>query len=278
MTGQPTPRRLPERPVGVTRVEPQPCPSRGVPVVDDTQVRVPARVAVAWQTMLSAIAALPRPDGRALDILDLGGGTGGLAVPLAQAGHTVTVVDPSPDALAALEHRAAGAGSVRAVQGDAADLPRVVPANGFDVVVCHGVLEHVDDVAAALAAIAGALRPGGLLSVVAANRNAAVISRALAGHFADAHRALGDPAGRWGPTDPLPRRFDVAGLGALLAGAGFTVTTVRAARVLADLVPGALVDPEPAAARALHALEAELCAHPAFLQTAAALHLLATRG
>ena len=188
------------------------------------------------------------------------------------------MVDPSPDALAALEHRAAGSGSVRAVQGDAADLPRVVPSGGFDVVVCHGVLEHVDDVASALVAIAGALRPGGLLSVVTANRHAAVLSRALAGHFADAHRALDDPDGRWGPSDPLPRRFDVAGLTALLGAAGLSVTTVRAARVLADLVPGSLVDPEPAAARALQALEAQLCAHPAFLATAAALHVLATRG
>ena len=45
-----------------------------------------------------------------LTVVDVGGGTGGFAVPLAQAGHRVTVVDASPDALAALTRRAAEAG------------------------------------------------------------------------------------------------------------------------------------------------------------------------
>ena len=40
-------------------------------------------------------------------VLDLGGGTGGQALRLVQAGHDVTVVDPSLDALAALGRRAA---------------------------------------------------------------------------------------------------------------------------------------------------------------------------
>ena len=63
--------------------------------------------------------------------LDVGGGTGGFAVPLAELGHRVTVVDPSPDALAALQRRAAEAGvadRVRAVQGDAAGLARGRPS------------------------------------------------------------------------------------------------------------------------------------------------------
>ncbi|MGN6246636.1 MAG: class I SAM-dependent methyltransferase, partial [Motilibacteraceae bacterium] len=85
----------------------------------------------------------------ALDVLDVGGGTGGFAVPLAREGHRVTVVDPSPDALAALERRAAEAGvPVRAVQGDLSDLLDVVPAAGADVVLVHGALEHADDPAA----------------------------------------------------------------------------------------------------------------------------------
>ena len=44
------------------------------------------------------------------DVVDIGGGTGGSAVRLAAAGHRVTVVDPSPDALAALARRAREAG------------------------------------------------------------------------------------------------------------------------------------------------------------------------
>lgn len=237
---------------------------------------VPLRAAVVWEALQRAIAE-HAPAGELLDVLDLGGGTGGLAVPLADLGHRVTVVDPSPDALAALDRRAAGHGVVRAVQGDAGDLARVVPAESFDVAVCHGVLEHVDDVAAALDAIAGALRPGGLLSVVAANRFAAVVSRALGGHFADAARVVADPEGTWGAGDPLPRRFAPDALRAAVERAGFDVLAVRGARVLADLVPGSLVDSEPGASRALYQLERELAGHPAFLDTAVAVHLLAVR-
>ncbi len=62
-------------------------------------------------------------------MLDIGGGTGGFAVPLAQAGHRVTVLDHSPDALAGLGRRVAEAGvaaQVRAVQGDADNLAAAV--------------------------------------------------------------------------------------------------------------------------------------------------------
>ena len=59
--------------------------------------------------------------GTSLRVLDVGGGSGMFAVPLARLGHDVTVVDPSADALATLRRRAdtAGVGArVRGVQGD----------------------------------------------------------------------------------------------------------------------------------------------------------------
>ena len=54
------------------------------------------------------------------------------------------------------------------------------------LVLCHGVLEVVDDPAAALAAIRAVLRPGGVLSLLVAQRHAAVVARAMAGHFTQA--------------------------------------------------------------------------------------------
>ncbi|NNJ62968.1 MAG: methyltransferase domain-containing protein, partial [Dactylosporangium sp.] len=117
--------------------------------------------------------------GRPLAAVDVGGGTGGFAVPLACDGHRVTVVDPSPDALAALTRRAADAGvadRVEAVQGDADDLATLLPAGEADVVLCHSLLEVVDDPAVAVAALVRCLRPGGVASVVVANRAAAVLA------------------------------------------------------------------------------------------------------
>src|SRR5699024_246507 len=60
-----------------------------------------ARTAVVWEALKELLAQLG--DREPLEIVDAGGGTGGVAVPLAELGHRVTVVEPSPDSLAALE-------------------------------------------------------------------------------------------------------------------------------------------------------------------------------
>lgn len=212
-------------------------------------------------------------------MIDVGGGSGVFAVPLAERGHRVVVVDPSPNALATLERRAADAGvagQVTGIQGDAAALIEVAGEERADVVLCHGVLEVVDDPATALTGMAHVLRPGGIASVVAAKRHAAVLARALAGHFDEARRLLDDPDGRWGPADPLPRRFDEAALLALMTAAGLEVVQVHGLRVFTDLIPGALVD-DAADASALAELEAAAEQRPEFRAVASALHVLAIK-
>jgi S-adenosylmethionine-dependent methyltransferase len=225
-----------------------------------------ARTAVVWDTLQ------PILDGPPLDVLDIGGGTGGFAARVAQLGHRVTVVDPSPDALAALARRARELGvSVEGRQGDL-DALGVEPASA-DLVLCHGVLEVVEDPAASLASLGGVLRPGGRLSLLVAQRNASVVARAMAGHFAQALALLDDtsPSGRAG------RRFTAAEAADLLTGAGFGVESVHGVRVFADLVPGSLLDLEPGAPGALVELEQAVAQRPDFLPLAAQLHLVATR-
>ena len=80
--------------------------------------------------------------------------------------------------------------------------PRLVDEDA-DVVLCHGVLEVVDDPAAALATIREVLRPGGTLSLLVAQRHAAVIARAMAGHFPQALALLAD-ASEPGTPDRAP--------------------------------------------------------------------------
>jgi S-adenosylmethionine-dependent methyltransferase len=228
-----------------------------------------ARTAVVWAGLQPA---LDRAVGQ--DVLDIGGGTGGFAVRVAELGHRVRVVDPSPDALAALDRRARESGvEVTGQQGDLSSLLDVADPGSADVVLCHGVLEVVDDPAAALATIAEVLRPGGVLSLLVAQRHAAVVARAMAGHFEQARAILdgAEPAGRSG------RRFTHDELASLLPAAGFTVTTTHAVRVFSDLVPGTLLDLEPGATAALLELEKAVSERAEYRPLAAQLHVVATR-
>lgn len=236
--------------------------------------------ALLWDAVQALLPT--EPSAERLDVLDLGGGTGGLAVPLAALGHRVTVVDASPDALAALARRAAEAGvedRLVAVQGDADDLQLggAPDAPAFDLALCHGLLEHVDDAAHTLADLARAVRPGGRVSLVVAQRSAAVVAAALSGHLARAQGLLDDPAGRWGQHDPLVRRFDRAELVDLVATAGLRVDSVAGLRLFADLVPGQLVEADPAARSRVQALDHRLADLPDYAGLSSALHLVAMR-
>ncbi|MFF7471584.1 methyltransferase [Streptomyces sp. NPDC008092] len=245
---------------------------------DPTRPRASLRTAVVWEVLQDALDRRVKATGRdALDVLDTGGGSGNFAVPLARLGHRVTVVDPSPNALFALERRAAEAGvadRVKGVQGDVLGLFDVVERGAHDVVLCHGVLEHVDDPAEGVRNTVAALRSEGVLSLLAAGLGGAVVARALAGHFTEAKQALEDPDGRWGSGDPMPRRFTAEQLTGLVEGAGLAVTAVHGVRVFADLVPGVLVDTEPGALDALLRLEAAAAELPAFHAVATQLHVL----
>lgn len=233
------------------------------------------RTAVVWELLSTVL----HEEGTGLVVVDAGGGTGGFAVPLAEAGHRVTVVDPSPDALAALERRTAERGlSVAAVQGDLADLPQLVAPGSVDLVLCHSVLEVVDDPEAALRVVADVLRPGGRLSLLVANRDAAVLARALAGRPDEAAHALTDPHGRWGAADGTARRWTPQGITALVAAAGLRVEQLHGVRAVSDLVPSAVLDTEPGAAAALLALERTLSDRSPFRDLATQLHLLAQKG
>ncbi|GAA1627884.1 methyltransferase domain-containing protein [Actinoplanes couchii] len=235
---------------------------------------VTARTAAVWAVLRRE---LQRQDGRELTVLDVGGGTGGFAVPLAEAGHRVTVIDASPDALAALTRRAADAGvadRIRAVQGDGDALATLVEPGSADLVLCHSVIEVVDDPSGVVSAIATALRPGGAVSVLVAGRAAAILGRAVNGHLRAAAALVTDPAGRAGPRDTLLRRYDADTAGELLTAAGLQVEETHGVRVIADLLPATVLEEDP---QAVLELEIELSARAPFRDIASQLHLFARK-
>jgi SAM-dependent methyltransferase len=255
-----------------------------MPTTNEAAGRGSTRTAVVWSGLEPALARghsgpgdSGPGDGGPRDVLDIGGGTGGLAVRIGLLGHRVTVVDPSPDALAALDRRAREHDvAVTGRQGDLSSLLDVVGPDSADVVLCHGVLEVVDDPEVALATLARVVRPGGVLSLLVAQRHAAVVARAMAGHFQQALAML-DPEQQVAAAGRTGRRYTHDELTALVGGAGLVVDTVHAIRVFTDLVPGSLLDLEPGASAALLELERAVADRPEYLPLATQLHLLAHR-
>jgi S-adenosylmethionine-dependent methyltransferase len=246
------------------------------------QRRTAARTAVVWDALREVLDEAGSAAGGPAAVVDIGGGTGGFAVRVAELGHRVVVVDPSPDALAILSRRADESGVADLVTGRQGDLGTIGDlAGAADVVLCHGVLEIVDDPAAAMAALVRVLRPGGTLSLLVNQRHAAVVARAMAGHFVTARSMLdtdpvGDPA-----DDPAPgtgqHRFTADEITALLDGHGLDLRSMHAVRVFVDLVPSSLVDLEPGSAQALVDLEHAVSTRPEYLALATQVHALATR-
>ncbi|MGY1643338.1 class I SAM-dependent methyltransferase [Geodermatophilus sp. SYSU D00703] len=237
-----------------------------------TADQLPARAVAVWAALDPVVAA-----GTPLRVLDVGGGSGNFAVPLARLGHRVTVVDPSADALATLDRRAQTAGvgdRVHGVQGDGDLLHEVIPPGddgegSYDLALCHSVLEVVDDPATTLREITRALRPGGTASVASANRAGAVLARAVGGHPVE---ALALVEGRE-PARPARRRFTPDGLLALVEAAGLRPGTWRGVSVVADLLDVASgADPY-----AVRRLELALAGSSPYRDVAAGLHVLATR-
>jgi S-adenosylmethionine-dependent methyltransferase len=219
------------------------------------------------QLLIDQLDDLVAGEWRPLDILDVGGGTGGVAIPLAGQGHRVTVVDPSPDALASLERRAAEGlvtDRIRALQGDATDLSDLVAAHEADVVVCHRVLEVLDAPGDALRRMAGALRRGGVLSLLVAQRHSLVLTQALAGHLAMARRTYADRS-----------RFDYDRVIGLVEEAGFTVLASHGIGAIADQVPERVIATETGGYAELVALESETSTDPTFRALAPHVHVLA---
>ena len=243
--------------------------------------RTAARTAVVWD----AVRALLEGSGEQ-QVLDIGGGTGGFAVRVAAQGNRITVIDPSPDALAALARRADEEGAadrITGLQGDLGNLRELAPEEGVDLVLCHGVLGLVDDPAEALDAIVSVLRPDGALSLLVSQRHAAVLARAMAGHFTQAKALLdAEPEHRSGEVRAIEHRagehrFTVEELTGLLEGAGLDIRSNHGIRVFTDLVPSSLLDLEPGASAALLELERAVSERPEFLTLASQLHIVATR-
>lgn len=233
------------------------------------------RFRIVAHTLRTSLARLGEGPWR---ILDAGGGDGGDALPLAGAGHAVTVLDPSRPMLEALRRDAADAGvgdRIVGVEGDIASIP-ALGLRDFDLVLCHFVLQYLDDLDRPLAHLLGAAKPGGYLSLIAPNRPGEVLARAArgvdpAGAFAlldtDSHRTL--------TFDHAVRRIDAELALEALARAGCAPVARFGGRIINDLLPDTAPKADPAFFADLLRLELAVCDREPYLRTGLFWQLLA---
>jgi S-adenosylmethionine-dependent methyltransferase len=185
---------------------------------------------------------LPLEINTPMSVLDVGCGTGAAAVRLAPLGFHVTQLDSSAAMLDIARGAADQSGMADRVtlqHGDAAQLATLFPVASFDVILCHNVLEYVDDPAAVLRCATGLLRDNAaILSVLVRNQAGEVLKAAIqAGDLSAAENNLTAEWGFESLYGGKVRLFTPSGVRALLNAEPLELIAERGVRVLADYLP-----------------------------------------
>lgn len=226
-------------------------------------------------TQLAEIAGNRGP----LRVLDAGCGQGTQSLLLARNGHFVTGLDISADLLGHFEHALAAEPTkvrarVRLIQGPGEAAPDLA-GGPFDLVLCHGVLMYLADIAPMLAALSAVSNAQSTLSLLIRNGLALAMRDGLRGDYPAALGAFDtrDYTNRLGlPAHAhTPEEIDGA-----LRPLGWQRERWYGVRVFTDHCD----EPAPAAAELadLLAAECEAGTRDPYRQVAALLHLAYSRG
>jgi S-adenosylmethionine-dependent methyltransferase len=221
-----------------------------------------------------------RAGSKSLCALDLGCGTGAASVQLARLDIDVTLLDSSPAMLDVAEQTVVESGvrdKVMVKHGDASQLADVFQPRSFDLILCHNLLEYVDDPGAVLRGAVRAMRDSSaILSVLVRNQAGEVLKAALqTGDLAAAEETLDAEWGQESLYSGKVRLFTPDVLEAMLKDASLTVIGRRGVRVIADYLPPQI--PRSAEYERIFALELKLGRRREFFGIARYMHFLARR-
>jgi S-adenosylmethionine-dependent methyltransferase len=221
-------------------------------------------------------------DTRSLHALDLGGGTGANAVRLVKLGVHVTLLDSSQPMLEFAERTAREAGvseQIALKHGDVAQFASLFHAELFDVILCHNILEYVDDPGAVLRGAARALRDSSsMISVLVRNQAGEVLKSAIKdGDLAAAENNLTAELAHESLYGGRVRLFTAESLQAMLLESSLAVTAERGVRVLSDYLPSEVPRNNNEEYERILELERKLGIRPEFAAIARYTHCIAHR-
>jgi SAM-dependent methyltransferase len=182
-------------------------------------VRDAVRQELVSRRISTHLSALDGP----LRVLDTGSGQGTQAIALARLGHEVVGIDLS-DALLEAARRAA-ADEPDEVQlcltFEVGDLLALADGHieNYDLVCCHGVAMYLPSLDETVRALAGATRPGGLISLLTRNRARIAMRAGMTGRWMEciAARSMPGPltiawaSNRFAPTSPTRSTWPLSG-------------------------------------------------------------------
>lgn len=231
------------------------------------------RFAVVEETLRRQAAEL----GEGLRILDVGGGDGGDAIPLARAGHHVTIVDPAPSWLAEARRRAKEADVAERIETVEASLDDLAGHEGFDLVLCHSVLHYRPADAQDIRRLAQALRAGGRLSVMAPNPVGRTLRQLTTNGPRAARKELAAETMHAVTFDHGARKIAAEDMTTELAAAGLTTIAHYGIRIANDLLTDDEAKLDPAYFADLLALELDLCDREPYRRIGAMWQLVAEK-
>ena len=219
-----------------------------------------------------------RQSNNSMCALDLGCGTGAAAVRLARLGVHVTMLDSSLamlDIAKSAANEAAVGDQVRLKQGDVTELSSLFNAGSFELILCHNLLEYVDDPGAVLRGAARLMRgPAAILSVLVRHQAGELLKAAVqTGDLAAAESALSAEWAEESLYGGKVRLFTLDSLEAMLKEASLHMIARRGVRTVADYLPPQIF--RSAEYERIFALERKLGTRPEFVAVARYVHCLA---
>lgn len=188
------------------------------------------RQTVVWQTLETLLERFPTT--QKLAILDAGGGQGQIACKLAKLGHHVTVCDISTQMLdLAKQHAESEKLNLNYLNCPIQAIDSYIPNRTFDLVICHAVLEWVENPQQLIEKLSQQLKPGGVLSLMFYNYYGLLFKTATLGNFGYTQSGLAKRKKKTLSPDYPRKPDDVYGW---LADANFVITEKTGIRVFHD--------------------------------------------
>jgi S-adenosylmethionine-dependent methyltransferase len=216
-----------------------------------------------------------------LRVFDAGCGLGEMAFQLLEKAAEIVVLDSSEDMLMKAKKRLAQNRSALDrdrqvfIHGRVEEFESLLPRGAFDLILCHNILEYVEDPQAILTKMAQRLAPHGLLSLVAANRSGEVFKLALMKKdLKQARLALHKKNSTGELFDNAPKHiFSPRDLDEMAGGSGMDVLNRYGIRIFSDYLPEDVIK-EPGNEPLLFELEKEAAPLASYLHVARYLQLI----